>query len=834
MWRTPLIRKIAVLLLYTCTAVIMTWPLAARLSTHLPGKGGDLWVHWWNLWWLRRSFLGAHSPFYTSLIFYPYGASLTYHNFAWLHFLIWFPLHVVFGPVRAFGVVHLALLTLSGYAMFVLVRETTGGDLWAAWTAGIVYAFWPYTQSHFDHPNFKATPWFPLLVLFLERSRLRRRWKDAFQAALAVVLLGLTRLQFLILALLLILVYLLCLTFQKRLPDRQTFFRLAASSAVAFVLLLPILFPLLMDIIAHHGVPNEVMIREEEWGQTDLMAYILPSRYHPLWGKAVSPWYKPFVVNKVYTPFLGYSTLFLATLGAIFSRRHSTYWIVLTIAIFSLALGPTLRLNGHIYEIPMPYRFVAHWLPLQVFRKPDRFNVVLSLPIAALAGWGIVFLRKRLPFPRAPLLLFLSLLILFEYLILPYPTVQPTAPRWFETLAGESGEFAIVNLPFDPALLDKEYMAYQVIHGKPIVGGKTSRMRSDLLRFIEAHPLLSGLYHKAEMDTTLRDVSRQLRSLADENIRYLVLHKEHTDPDRLARWRDWLTITPIYEDAEIAVYRTHPQWGEDFQFKYPLSSTIGLLDFRVIPTSTTQGGWFLFDARWGSSAPPGQRLNVHLEAQAADGEDAWDKVFPLFPEWPTDQWPADTVVRDQYLVQVDPFSPTGAFKLHVALIDVSSNRQVGKTITVGQIYVQPLPRQFDIPEGILPLQADFGKEIRLLGYNLSKEAEHIYLTVYWQALQRMQTDYKIFVHLIDSATKNLVTQSDVMPREWTYPTTWWEAGEVVEDSISLSLTGIPPGRYLLKIGIYAPETGNRLPVTDARGRPLAEDAVLLTVVEIGQ
>jgi len=47
---------VLVLLAYGLLAVVMTWPLAARLGTHLPGVGDDLWAHQWSFWGVEQSY----------------------------------------------------------------------------------------------------------------------------------------------------------------------------------------------------------------------------------------------------------------------------------------------------------------------------------------------------------------------------------------------------------------------------------------------------------------------------------------------------------------------------------------------------------------------------------------------------------------------------------------------------------------------------------------------------------------------------------------------------------------------------------------------------------
>jgi hypothetical protein len=87
------------------------------------------------------------------------------------------------------------------------------------------------------------------------------------------------------------------------------------------------------------------------------------------------------------------------------------------------------------------------------------------------------------------------------------------------------------------------------------------------------------------------------------------------------------------------------------------------------------------------------------------------------------------------------------------------------------------------------------------------------------------------VHLIDLATGAIVAQDDAVPRRWTYYTTWWERGEVVEDVIPLALDGVSPGEYGLLVGLYDPKTGERLPVYSADGQRYPDDTLPLTTVQ---
>jgi hypothetical protein len=126
------------------------------------------------------------------------------------------------------------------------------------------------------------------------------------------------------------------------------------------------------------------------------------------------------------------------------------------------------------------------------------------------------------------------------------------------------------------------------------------------------------------------------------------------------------------------------------------------------------------------------------------------------------------------------------------------------------------------------LDVSFGGQVRLLGYDLRHEKGELRLKLHWQALQHVEGDYKVFVHLFDPATEMIVAQDDAMPRQNQYPTSWWATGEVVSDEIAISLKDVPPGRYRLALGVYDPQTMDRLAAVGPDGTPVANNRVVLT------
>ncbi len=841
---------ILVLLAYGLLTVMMTWPAAARLGTHLPGVGDDLWTHQWTFWRVKQSLLEGHSPFYTDLLFHPLGMSLAYHNIAWLNIAVWLPLQAVVGGLAAYSLVFIAFLALNGFTMYLLARELTGSPP-AAFIGGLVYGFWPYTLSHYDHPNMVVVCWLPLVLLYLHRTLEGGRRRDALLAGLFLALTGLTRWQLLIMGGVVVGLYVLYRLLSKRsCRSRRTLGLLMLTGLVTGALLALPAAPMIAAQLAR-TYPDDIFIDEQDWGQTDVLAYVLPSRYHPLWGDAAFRLYQSFIVNKVYVAFLGYTTIALAVAGAVKDWRRARFWVLAAVVYVALALGPQLRVNGRLYpQAPMPYRLIGDLFFVRILRKPDRFNVFLGLPVAMLVslgmaalllrqvpphGWGGLRGGRRKSAVAVALVGIAAVLILGEYCPVPYTTVPAVTPAWYSQLAQEPGEFAILDLPMQLQHFDKRYMFYQITHGKPLVEGRVARLPREAFAFIDSVPLLKELRQANVMDPGLMDVSHQLSLLAEADVRYVILHKKFVAPEQLAAWQDWLTFEPYHEDTELVVYRTDPRLGRDFVLDYELTEAIGLIQATFALTSTTQAGLVQVDARWGSVAAPGRDYDVCLNLTSMAGEVAQSRCEPLSPTCPTSHWNADEVVRGAYTLQVSPFLEAGEYALTLTLADSATGTVMGHPARLGLLQLETAPRVFVEPQPTHPLHVVWGDAILLRGYDLQLSAESpesaLALTLYWQAQRRMDVSYKVFVHLVDAVTGAIVVQDDAVPRRWAYPTTWWEGGEVVEDTIPLSLDGVPPGRYCLVVGLYDQGTGERLPAYSADGERYPEDVVPLTTVQ---
>jgi len=98
----------------------------------------------------------------------------------------------------------------------------------------------------------------------------------------------------------------------------------------------------------------------------------------------------------------------------------------------------------------------------------------------------------------------------------------------------------------------------------------------------------------------------------------------------------------------------------------------------------------------------------------------------------------------------------------------------------------------------------------------------------WLALGTPVSDYRVYVHLVCGET--LRAQHDGVPAQGRLPTTGWVEGQWITDEHEIPLDeSVACASPELRIGLYDPLTGVRVPSSDGRdGFTLRLDEALLT------
>jgi hypothetical protein len=132
------------------------------------------------------------------------------------------------------------------------------------------------------------------------------------------------------------------------------------------------------------------------------------------------------------------------------------------------------------------------------------------------------------------------------------------------------------------------------------------------------------------------------------------------------------------------------------------------------------------------------------------------------------------------------------------------------------------PTSFEVSDIDARLDLNFEGELVLRGYSfadrLAQSGREFGIVLRWEALQDLDRPYAAFIHLVDDQGVKWGQGDKWLLNESLVPAAGWRAGDVVTDRYRLLLRdSVLPGEYTILIGLYDPDTGERLDILDASG-----------------
>jgi hypothetical protein len=266
-----------------------------------------------------------------------------------------------------------------------------------------------------------------------------------------------------------------------------------------------------------------------------------------------------------------------------------------------------------------------------------------------------------------------------------------------------------------------------------------------------------------------------------------------------------------------------------------LGRQVELLGYNLSPTAFRPGDSLPLTLFWRTESDLDEDYFVLLQLRAEDGT-GWTlhRERPAGGSYPTTLWEQAEVVREQLNARIPAGVPSGRYALMVGLAKAGSGEEVGLA-PLAELAVEGRPRTFEVPPIQYPLEVNLSDQVELLGYDFNatelKAGDTLSLTLYWKALSEMETSYTVFIHLLDAEDK-IWGQLDSLPGNGSLPTTGWLPGEVIVDQFEVPVqSDAPPGQYLIEIGMYQAETGQRLSIINWKGQ-VVDNKILLDEVTV--
>ncbi len=458
--------------------------------------GGDIdgYENLWNTWWLHKALFDLHqNPFITNYIYYPSGVQFYFHTFNPISGLFIQPLNLTLGYIPAINLLVVGLLTAATLFAFLFLRDWVGNAP-AAFAGAALFTYGHRLVVEYylaGQTERLSVEWFPLYLFCLFRALFgvpvwgpdgtpqpldRRRWGLwAVLAALTLVAMSLADWQYVMITVFmtLLLFAFLMLTRRSRPEKRLLFGKLALVGSLYTVLILPLLWPTVQNALAN---PWLSVGYQSALHSTDLLDLLGPGPANP-----------------------GYLALAAALFGLWTARRGPgrtivAFWALATVAFYLMAFGPELIVGGQKTGIPLPYAVLQNLPVFSIGRDPARYTLVPRLGIGLLAAYGLraVFAWARVQPWRVrlgggavrrvaltgALAGFLALNLGGFAQAAAGAHIDP--PEWspfFQQVAQDPTPYALLELPLftEKGRGEDHYQLYQVVHGKPRLGGRYAR-----------------------------------------------------------------------------------------------------------------------------------------------------------------------------------------------------------------------------------------------------------------------------------------------------------------------------------------------------------------------
>ncbi len=327
--------------------------------------------------------------------------------------------------------------------------------------------------------------------------------------------------------------------------------------------------------------------------------------------------------------------------------------------------------------------------------------------------------------------------------------------------------------------------------------------------------------------------AKELITLTERHGAVVVFWKEKLD--QLPTFVQW--VEERYRALEIGS-RTHRIYLPQERLlpgQYAFADGIRLLGARLNESRLGAEGRLRVALFWEATGQPRGDYFIHLKLVNALYH-LWGEQAGR-PRWggkPTNAWRPGQLLWEEREFELLPATPPGHYQLELTLFDPHAGQEA-ELLDGGKALLGPVEISRRGPPSIEslgiehPLEANLGNRIRFLGYNIESGFQPgggIHLTLFWQALTKMDEDYTVFTHLIDGEG-NIWGQKDNQPVDNFYPTTAWEAGEIVRDQYDLLISPqAPPGEYRIQVGMYSVETGERL-IVSAKDGQMRDDKISL-------
>ncbi len=520
-------------------AVLLTWPLAARLGSAGRIDSGDGRHGVWNVSWVAHALTTQPLHVFDANIFHPHDNALAFSEANLVAGVLAIPVWLISrgNPYAAYNSVVLMAFAFAALSAYFLAR-TVGAGRFGATIAAIVYGYSPYMLAHIPHIQLLMTFGPALSLAMMHRFVTTPTTARAVALGLTLSVTGLACAYYGIFS---GLVVGLGVLWFAGVDGHWRQWQYWARSMLAAVIILIVILPLFVPYLSVREEGFARSLDEARLFSTIGRAY-LASAVH------VHAWMLPLLGTWREVLFPGFQAIVLAIAALVMTARHRSrprvrivgYYITMMVFAFWISLGPSAGL----------YTLLYHAIPAFSFlRAPSRMGVMVTLGLAVLSSLALTWWRPASLSHRHRFAAAMVVIAVIESWAGPLQLQSATPVNRVYRHLAVLPQAPVAEFPFyqgsDERHRQTEYMLMSTFHWKPLLNGYSDHFPAD---YLTAKPVL-GQFPSQEAIAVLHE----------RGVRWVVVHFDRYPADYARKLRPMMRtmgkqLRVVIDDTEVGLY----------------------------------------------------------------------------------------------------------------------------------------------------------------------------------------------------------------------------------------------------------------------------------------
>lgn len=248
---------------------------------------------------------------------------------------------------------------------------------------------------------------------------------------------------------------------------------------------------------------------------------------------------------------------------------------------------------------------------------------------------------------------------------------------------------------------------------------------------------------------------------------------------------------------------------------YQIGESIKLHGITVSSSRLTASDTLTVTLYWEALKPVEANHSVFLQVVDSQSNKVAQKqtLSGLGMYQPT-RWQLGEIIADEIPLTIDAKENLpSVYSIIGGMLDEKTGERLPMTrndYNLGEVLITPKQMPVELPKDAQTFTAQFDNGVELRGCRVRAST----MTLYWFANKSVAEDYKIFVHLWDTA--KFFAGLDHSPMNGRFPTRFWQRGDWIEDEVTLTdreriarvLVGFYNADSQLRLPLIRPESAD--------------------------